>query len=163
MSVYQGSRYKSNSLTLLLNPRLLLQVLHVSQSFLLLYLKTFQFSVNPRQLHITIGNGVFLLGNRPVEILQLLIETCKVSEFFCMKCLCSFQLSLWGNGVNTPNPQAALLNLHRSCVSLLVLVLQLLTHRFCCHLDIRDSLFCGCEIGLELLYFHVNKASGTRE
>ena len=96
MSVNQDPRNKSDSLTLFLNPRLLLQVFHVPQSFLLLYLKAFQFSINPRQLHITISNGVFLLRNRLVEIFQLLVETCKMSEFLRMQCLCSFQLYLWG-------------------------------------------------------------------
>jgi len=129
----------------------------VSQSFLFLCLKTFRFSVNPRQLHITISNGVFLLRNRLVEILQLLVETGKMSKFLRMQCLCSFQLRLGGNGVNAPNLRTAPLNLYRGGVSSLVLVLELLTHRFCCHLDIRDSLFNGGEICLELFYFHVNK------
>ena len=84
MSMNQGSGNESDSLTLLLNPRLLFQVLHMSQSFLSLYLKTFQFSVNPRQLHIAISDGVFLPRNRLVEILQLLIETSKMSKFLRM-------------------------------------------------------------------------------
>ena len=96
MSANQDSRAGGYSLTLLLNPRFLLQVLHVSQSFLSLYLEAFHLSVDLRQLHIAIGNGVFLLRNRLVEILQLFVETGQVGEFLRMQRLCFFQLHLGG-------------------------------------------------------------------